>query len=82
MKLTPGPHPISVTTGGVTKVNALVGPGGDTLNMGTETYTYIQPDGPYVGDHVDATFDPHADGTFQGATGTPPNVRVYGGTWQ
>ncbi len=82
MKLTPGMHPISVTTGGVTHVTAQVGANGDTLSIGTETYHWSEEDQMYVADHVPATMDPHPDGSLAGATGTPPNVRVYGGTWQ
>lgn len=76
---------------GYVTVNA-VGPEGATvvhgriladgrLTLGCETYYWSAEDGLYVGEHVPATFDPKPNGSLEGHTGTPPNVRPYTGTW-
>lgn len=82
MKLPPGKVRIDVTTGGVTSVLAVVTNDGNTLSMGVLRFYWSEEDGLYVGTKVPATFDPAANGTHTGVTGTPgQNPDVYGGTW-
>lgn len=82
MRLSQGSHTVHVTTGGPTTVIALVGPNGLTLSLGAETYHWSEEDGAYVGDHVNAAFDPKPDNTMEGWTGSPPNVYHFTGNWQ
>lgn len=82
MKLPPGKVRVDVTMGGVSTVVALVTNGGDNMMMGTVRYHWSEADGLYVADKVPATFDPAANGTHTGVTGTPgQNPDTYGGTW-
>lgn len=81
MKLPPGQRTLTITTGGVTVITTTVPPAQSPVTLGTNVYQWDAAKGVYWSNAGPSWFDPDPSGTLTGATGTPPNVSAFAGTW-
>lgn len=81
MKLPPGTRTLTITTGGVTTVTVQVPAAQSPVSLGTNVYHWDAAKGVYWSDAGPSWFDPDPSGSLTGATGTPPNVHAFIGTW-
>ena len=81
MKLPPGQRTLVVTANGPTTISTVVPPAQSPLRLGTITLEWSDQHGCYYSPSGPSSLEVSPDGTFVGATGSPPNVHAFGGTW-